>query len=400
MTDVAQHWEKIEDGEQAKIALETYMNLDIAQFASGGDMMRIHDFARADIPVMIAAASGKLGTPDAPVFDLRDNRQNAILDLEPMALKKRLDENFDSARKALAWAGPHLAPEARKFLKLGDEGTFSKLAKILVEQRQAVHDRENTILMGYEINGKKVSIDAIPENDRIANEQSVKKDDQFLMLKNGDRVRVDVKIHNYTDETFNSWQTKYAVSNSAGERSVVSSNDISHGNHAYGVIMERQNRTYFVAIGTNDDNPEMPRPDGEAREIVGLDSGGRKFFENNIGAENLPKGYDATSMLRLSTMRENDGSEPHSVGEVHYRSTIGPRHQRGPIILQSMPWASGASHLEQQIAIRMIDIHIGRNESGPAKIVPGVNVENKPVERQVFDPRSVAIQTAALQMAL
>ena len=401
MTDATQNWEKIEGAEQAKISLEIYLKLDIAQFAAGGDLMRAHDFARADIPVMIAAASGKLGTPEMPVFDLKDHRQNALLDLEPMALQKRLDENFDSARRALAWASPHLAPETRKFIKLGDEGTFKQISKILVEQRQAVHNRENTIFMGYEVNGKKVSADTIPENDRVADHMSIKKDDQFLTLKNGDRVRVDVKIHDYTDDTYNSWQTKYAVSNNAGERSIVTESDVNRGNHAFGVIMERDNRTYFVPVGLDKQaDREVPVPDGEAREIVGLDSGGRKYLEHNIGTEKLPKGYDATSMLRLSTMREHDGSEPHCVGEIHYSSTIGPKHQRGPIVLHAMPWSSGASEAELQVAHRMIDTHIARTERGQAHIAPGVNNDNRAIVKEPFDPRMAAMQMAAAQMAL
>lgn len=380
----------VEAATQAKITLETYTNPGIISRATGGEAMRLHDFINADIPLMIAAAKGKLGTTEYPAYDLKDERMNARLDMDPLSLKQRVEQGFEAAKYSMNWIGPQLPPAAAHFFKSGPEGGFEQLRDNLIAQRQEIHDRENNVQVGYERGGKKISSENL--NSEIVNytQELAGKADQFVRLKDGERVRVDVMIFEFSEHSQNAWTNRYAVTNAEGKAQMVNESEIDRGTPAYGVLIERNDKTYFVPMGNQLDG----KADGEAREVIGIESGLRKYFEREVGRDNAEY-TDGEQIMRAVTNRDIQGYQQASSGEVHYVNANKQHDNRGPIVLTAVPWTTTPDMKERLEAERMVDIQEYRTGNMIQRAVVTNDVETPAVTRA--DPNRLAAQLAAAQ---
>lgn len=382
----------VEGATQAKITLETYTNPGITSRSQGGDAMRIHDFINADIPLMIAAANNKLGTPDFPVFDMKDERMNTRLDLDPMSLRQRLDQDFEAATHALQWIGPHLPPAAAHFFKRGEEGGFEQLRDQLVEQREAVAQRENTIEVAHERYGKAIPAGDVEKGVVDYVEDLASKRDQFVNLKDGERARIDVMVFEYSESSMNMWTNRYAVSTADGQTRTVSDNDIDSGQPAYGVIIERNDKTYFVPMSGQLDGT----PEGDAREVIGIDQGLRKHQDREIieadGAIDYQNGEE---VMRSVTGRDVQGDQQAKSGAFTYRNANKQYDDRGPIILTDVSWTTSVDLKERVSAERMVDIQ----DFKTSNMIPRSIVTNDVGEKESLkaDPNKMAMQLAAAQ---
>ena len=380
----------VEAATQAKISLETYTNPALTSRAHGGEALRLHDFINTDIPLMIAAANGKLGTRDFPVFDLKDDRINTRLDMEPHSLKQRIDQDYEAARYAMNWVGPHLPPAAAQFFKRGPEGGYEQLRDHLVEQRQEAFEQPNDIMVAFKRGGKNISSDELDTEIVSYVEDLAAKRDQFLRLKDGERVRVDVMVFDFADHSHNYWTNKYTVSNAEGQMRMVGEGDIDRGDAAYGVIVERNDKTYFVPMNGKLDGT----PEGNAREVIGVDSGIRKYFESEMPKEAIDYA-NGEQIIRTITGRDVAGNQQVVAGEVHYANVNHQHDDRGPILLRAMPWMRTPDLKERLAAERMTDIQ----EFRTGKMIERAIVTNDaaPDKSVKADPSKMAMQLAAAQ---
>ena len=392
MGEGKESWKLVESAVHFQYALDSYVQLDIAAMAVGGDLKKIYDFARVDIPLLIAATNQRLGDEKNPVFDLGEARINVKLDFEPKALADSMNSNFEAAKKSLDWIYPQLSDQAKAFMAPGDDGVFAQMSKTLIDQREEFYNRPKDISMVLKLNGKPFDIDRADPRSKLHFHLQMAGvfDEQFRSLKTGERVRVDMKIVDFKDDTLNVYSTSYAVSNAKGETKTVDCNDFAKHDIAYGIVMERENKTYFVP--TTDGLHSKARPDGEAREIVGLSHEARRFHLQHCDQLEPAEALDSYKILReatcpgiafLPSYEMGSGGKILRSGEFHFVSAVEPGWQKGPIMIEAVPWTSGVREDEKQAAICAIELYENRYEN--SNIIGISNPKNTVYKEDVLD---------------
>jgi len=403
--------EAIDKAKRVTQTMEAYEDLDIMSKLKGGESRRAADYIRNDMPLMIAAARNE---DPALMPDLND-LQKATLSLSARDLKEHIEGNRSAAARTLGWHAPFLKPEMRDFMNARD-GMHEALSSPLVEHQSTLErnpPRSFDIINDEKLPVPEEAIEQIRRNAKYDQEFHpglsvvTERDERGRAMPGAESsVIAEMKVQRLSEESaayIPSWRLE-------GEEKFRTSSEIADARgheHEYGVMMQKAGATFIVPL-KGDGVEDGPEP--IARRVIGVDMMMTRQINHDVAKDREERGIQ-DEPLHVSGLREAVGGDEFegvgvklkAAGEFRYRNVDGPGDERGPVILESVPWMSSASDEELSIASKSIDKHLQKFEYNNRSLGEEASDLKKekaytgPKTETTRNPQSKAVQQQYLQ---